>query len=466
MTRTASGGIDALRATHSGPVLLPGDDGYDEARTVWNGDIDRRPAVIARCRTADDVAAALRTAQENGLEIAVRGGGHAFSGRAVCDDGLMVDLSLMREVRVDPVGRRAVAGGGATQADVDAATQAHGLATTGGTISHTGVGGLALGGGMGWLTHKMGLMIDNLVAAEVVVPDGRCLRASADEHPDLFWAVRGGGGNFGVVTAFEFALHPVGPEVHLGLLFYAQSDSVAALTMCRELFPTLSDDAGLLIGAALNAPPLPAVPEEHHFAPGHAVMVVGAGTAEEHAAAVAPFRERLRPLFEIVTPIPYVALQQMLDAAAPFGTSAYEKSLDIEELTDDVIAVLTESAARKASPMSFLPIFYLSGAFCRVGEDETAFSGSRTPHYAIHMAGISPDPSGLDVERAWVRSLWDSLRPLVRSDGAYVNFIGDVGEDQIRDAYGAAKYDRLARIKAEYDPGNVLHRNANIKPAG
>jgi FAD/FMN-containing dehydrogenase len=220
-------GIETLRSASVGPVLLDGDEGYDQARSIWNGDIDRRPAVIASCRTPDDVAAALAYAQQVGLEVAVRGGGHAFSGSSVCDGGLMVDLSPLREVRVDPQRRRAVVGGGCRWADLDGATQAHGLAVPGGVISHTGVAGLTLGGGMGWLTRQFGLSCDNLAAAEVVLVDGRRVRATADEHPDLFWAIRGGGGNFGVVTEFEFALHEVGPEVHLGMFFWAQDDSVA-----------------------------------------------------------------------------------------------------------------------------------------------------------------------------------------------------------------------------------------------
>jgi FAD/FMN-containing dehydrogenase len=465
MTRTASSGIEALRSTMIGSVLLPDEAGYDEARAVWNGDIDRRPAVITQCRTQDDVVAALEYAQREGLEIAVRGGGHAYSGSSVCDDGLMIDLSRMREVRVDPDRRRARVGGGASWADVDGATQAHGLAVTGGLISHTGVGGLTLGGGMGWLVHKLGLSCDNLVSAAVVLPDGRCVRASAEEYPDLFWALRGGGGNFGVVTEFEFALHDVGPEVHLGLFFWSLSDSVAALTLCRDLIPTLPEEMGALIAAALNAPPLPAVPEQHHFTLGHALMIVGFGSAEEHARVLAPVREQLPPLFEIVTPIPYAGLQQMLDESAPWGVRGYEKALDLEDLSDDAIAVLTELAPRKTSPLSFMPIFHLGGAYARVGGDDTAFGGSRAPHYVVNIAAESPDAESLAADRIWVRSVWDALRPLARNEGSYVNFMAEPDEDRIRTSYGPDKYERLARIKAEYDPGNVLHRNANIKPA-
>ena len=465
MTRTTSGGIDALRSAITGSVLLRDDEGYDEARAIWNGDIDRRPAVITQCVTQDDVVAALEYAQREGLEIAVRGGGHAFGGSSVCDDGLMIDLSRMREVLVEPERRRVRVGGGASWADVDAATQAHGLAVPGGVISHTGVGGLTLGGGMGWLVRKLGLSCDNLVSAAVVLPDGRCLRASADEHPDLFWAIRGGGGNFGVVTEFEFAVHEVGPEVHLGLFFWSMGDSVAALTVCRDVIPTLSEEMGALIAAALHAPPLPAVPEQHHFTLGHALIVVGFGSADEHAGVLASVRDRLSPLFEIVTPIPYAALQQMLDESAPWGMRGYEKALDLDDLSDDAIAVLTELAPRKASPLSFAPIFHLAGAFSRKSDDDTAFGGSRAPHYVVNIAAESPDAEGLAADRLWVRTVWDALRPLARNEGGYVNFMAEADEDRIRTSYGPDKYERLARIKAEYDPGNVLHRNANIKPA-
>lgn len=465
MTRTASNGIEALRSAMTGSVLLADDGGYDEARAIWNGDIDRRPAVITQCRTQDDVVVALEYAQLEGLEIAVRGGGHSYSGSSVCDNGLMIDLSRMREVRVDPERRRAQVGGGASWADVDGATQAHGLAVTGGVISHTGVGGLTLGGGMGWLARKLGLSCDNLVSAAAVLPDGRCVRACADEYPDLFWAIRGGGGNFGVVTEFEFALHEVGPEVHLGLFFWSLSDSIAALTLCRDVIPTLPKEMGALIAAALNAPPLPAVPEQHHFTLGHALIVVGFGSAEDHARALAPVREQLPPLFEIVTPIPYTALQRMLDDSAPWGVRGYEKALDLDDLSNDAIAVLTELAPHKTSPLSFMPIFCLDGAFSRVGDDDTAFGGSRAAHYVVNIAAESPDAASLLADRTWVRSVWDALRPFARNEGSYVNFMAEADEDRIRTSYGPDKYERLARIKAQYDPGNVLHRNAYIKPA-
>ncbi len=457
--------VQKLRDEFAGVLLQPGDDGYDAARSVWNGAIDRRPALIARCHSPADVAAALAYAQRTGLEVAVRGGGHNYGGAAVPDDGLMIDLTGIADVTVDPATRRARCGGGATQAQLDAATQEHGLAVTGGTISHTGVGGLTLGGGMGWLTGKCGLAVDNLVSAEVVLVGGRCVRASAASHPELLWALKGGGGNFGVVTEFEFRLHPVGPLVHLGLMFWELERTSAALHVARDTMNGLPPDAGGMI-VALNAPPAPFVPDLHHFAPGIALIVAGFAAADAHAALMAPVRDALPPLFEFSSAIPYTALQQMLDESAPYGVvHAYNKSLYLDDLSDEVIDVVAELLPAKTSPMSLLPIFPLGGAFTDVGDDDTAFGGRRSARFAFNMDAIALEPEGLAADRDWVRSLWDRLRPFAANSGSYINFMTDYDEDRVRAAYGPEKYTRLARIKAEYDPGNVLHRNANIKPS-
>lgn len=465
MTSTARYDVDGLRGAMTGAVVLPGEAGFDDARSIWNGAIDRKPALIARCRTAGDVAAAVTFGRDNSLEIAVRGGGHGFAGTAVCDDGLMIDLSLLNGVRVHPDERRAVVGGGATLADLDAATQAHGLAVTGGVISHTGVGGLTLGGGMGWLVGRCGLSLDNLVGAQVVLADGRIVHAAERDHADLFWALRGGGGNFGVVTEFEFALHEVGPEVHLGLLFWGLDQGREALRACRDSIPGLPETSGVLIAAAMNAPPAPFVPPEHHFAPGHALMVVGFDGAEEHDRSLDAVRRACPPLFEFVTPLPYVALQGMLDDSAPWGMGGYEKALYLDDLTDDAVDVLATRAGEKRSPLTFAPIFVLDGAYSRVGDDDTAYGGRRRRQYVVNLAAVGPDLAAPAVDRDWARSLWDELRPLAEDGGGYVNFMADADADRVRASYGAAKYERLAHIKAEYDPGNLFHRNANIKPA-
>jgi FAD/FMN-containing dehydrogenase len=455
--------LEEFRAGFDGEALLPGDAAYDEARSVWNGDIDRRPALIARCGAPMQVAEAIALARREGMELSVRGGGHNFAGSAVCDDGLMIDLSPMNDVTVDAGARRARCGGGATWADLDGATQQHGLAVTGGFISHTGVGGLTLGGGMGWLTRKAGLTCDNLISAEVVLADGQVVRASADQHENLFWAIRGGGGNFGVVTEFEFALHEVGPLVQLGLFFWGADQGVEALRVSRDIVAGLPEGVGALI-AGLSAPPAPFVPQEHQLAPGFALLIGSFGSPEEHAEIVAPVREALAPLFELVTPIPYTQLQKMFDEGNAWGTHAYEKALYLDELSDEVIAIFADRLPRKASPLSFVPVFPLDGAYADVGEDDTAFGGSRSARFVFNIAAICPVPELLEADRAWVRGFWEALRPHASGAGSYVNFMTDIEEDRVRAAYGAAKYDRLSRIKADYDPENVFHLNANIKP--
>jgi FAD/FMN-containing dehydrogenase len=456
--------IDSFRAAFHGTVLTEHDEGYDSARSLWNGAIDKRPSVIARCTTTDQVATAISFARANDLEISIRGGGHNFAGFASSDRGLMIDLSGMREVRVDAQARRAVCGGGATWADIDAATQEHGLAVTGGFVSHTGIAGLTLGGGMGWLTRSIGLSCDNLVGAELVTADGRVVRADADHNPELFWALRGGGGNFGVVTSFEFALHPVGPMATVGLFFWPADRGREALSFCREYVRTVPENCGILI-AGMSAPPAPFVPEEHHFAIGYALLVVGFGSTEEHAAVVAPVRETA-PLFEMVSPIPYAALQQLFDAGNPWGTLAYEKALHLEELTDEAIGVITEHFPRRHSPLSFMPVFVLDGAYSRVADDATAYSGLRSTRYCVNIAAVCPAPELYELDRPWVRSFWEALRPHAVGTGSYVNFMSEYEEDRVRAAYGEAKYQRLARVKAQWDPENLFHLNANVKPAG
>ena len=458
-------GIAAFRAAFGGVTLLPGDADYDRHRAVWNGAIDRKPAVIACCGTPDQVATAVRFGRAASLPIALRGGGHNYAGHAVCDDGLMIHLGGMNEVRVDPAARRASCGGGATWADVDAATQAHGLATPGGFISHTGIAGLTLGGGIGWLTRMAGLSCDNLVAAEVVTADARIVRASADENAELLWALRGGGGNFGVVTSFEFALHPVGPMVNLGLLFYGLDSGTAALRCARDHIEGLPVDTIAFLAIGLSAPPAPFVPEAHRGRLGHALLVVGYGPAEAHQAALAPIRAAIPPLFELVTPIPFVALQQMFNESATWGSLAYEKALYLDELSDAAIAVIGEHVPKKCSPLSFCPTFTLSGAYRTPGDADTAFGGSRAARYVFNVEAAAADRETYEADRAWVRNFWDAMRPHASGAGGYLNFMAEADEDRVRASYGELKYQRLARIKAHWDPDNVFRLNANIRPA-
>lgn len=463
MTQDLRDHLDALRTTLAGEVLTPQDDGYHAARRVWNADIDRHPAVIARCASAQDVAAAVTFAVGQGLKIAVRGGGHSMSGSSVVDNGMMIDLSRLNEVVVDPDNRSARVGGGALLADLDAATQEYGLAVPAGVISHTGVGGLTLGGGMGWLTRRAGLTIDNLMSADVVTADGEIRRTSPQEHPDLFWAIRGGGGNFGVVTQFEFQLIEVGPMVQMGLLFWSLEQGRDVLRLAREVLADLPPEFNIII-AGLNAPPEPFVPQRQQMQPGYALVVVGFGPGDGHGALMERIRGALPPLWEFVTPMPYVVLQQMLDKPNAWGFHNYDKGTYLEELSDAAIDVVVEHLPRKSSPLSVLLFYRLDAAYSHVAEDATAFSGGRSPRYEVFIVAVCPTPELLVEDRAWVRSFWDGLRPHAPQFGTYVNALTDAQDDRVRLAYGPEKYDRLARIKSIYDPHNVFRRNANIKP--
>lgn len=448
-----------------GQVVTSQDSDFDTARKVWNGVIDHCPAVIARCRDAEDVAAALAFARDRGLDVSVRGGGHNFAGNACWPDSLVIDLGALNQVRVDPEARTARCGGGARLGELDAATAEHALATPAGTISNTGVGGLTLGGGFGWLTHDHGLTVDNLLSALMVLADGSIVEASPDSEADLFWAIRGGGGNFGVVTEFTFQLHPVGPMVRMALLFWALPQGTEALAVMRDTVADLPPGMGALLGIGLNAPPAPFVPAEHHFAPGYALILAGFGAAEEHEAVVAAARDALPPLFEFATPMPYPALQSMLDESAPPGILAYERALYVDDLSADVIGVMTEFSGRKSSPMSFSPAFRMDGAYSAVPDDATAFGGARRPAYTVNLACVAPTPELWEADTAWVKDYWTALRPFARSEGSYVNFMVEADQERIVAAYGPDKYQRLAKIKAQYDPENMFRHNANIKPA-
>lgn len=457
--------VDKFRAGFGGVVVEPADIGFDEAltRAIWNGDIKRRPALIARPTNAAEVADVLTYVRRESLDVTVRGGGHGYAGHAVADGAVMIDLGELNAVTVDPTALRVRCGGGATWADVDGATSPLGLAVTGGFISHTGVGGLALGGGFGWLTRQAGLTSDNLVCAEVVTADGRVVTASAVDNPDLFWALRGGGGNFGIVTRFEFNLHPVAPMANLALFFWQPDRAAAALRHARTPLAALPNDYGTFV-AGMSAPPAPFVPAEFHGAPGFVVAVVNWGDAAEHTAAVAPFAA-LNPQWQVAMPIPYVALQQMFDESAPWGGYAYEKALYMRELRDDAIDILVEYLPRKTHPLSFLPIFPLGGAYAAVPEDATAFGGRRDTGWLINISAFAESTDALAAERSWVQDFWAALLPHSVAGGTYVNFLSDADSDRVRAAYGAEKYERLSAIKAVWDPDNVFHHNANISPA-
>ncbi len=457
--------VETFGARFTGRTILPSDADYDVSRSIWNGAIDRRPAVIASCTTPAQVADAIRFARGAGLELSVRGGGHNYAGHAVSDGGVMIHLGRMNQVSVDLTTRRAICGGGATWADVDAATQLHGLATPGGFISHTGIGGLTLGGGIGWLTKEAGLSSDNLVSAELVTADGRVLRVSRSENPELHWALRGGGGNFGVVTSFEFELYPVGPEVNFGFFFFGLDRGAEALTFANEYIKTLPPHVTAFIAAGLDAPPAPFVPEAFRGRLGHALIVVGFGAPEEHQAAIEPIARAVKPLFELVTPMPFVQLQQLFNEGLQWGTFGYEKALYLEDLSPAAVKVIGDHVAHKHARLSFCPTFTLGGAYRNHADDDSAFGGSRAARYVFNINASAPDRTLYEKDRAWARTFWEAMKPHAMSGGGYLNFQSDIDEGRTRLSYGAEKYQRLAELKRQYDPENVFHLNANIKPA-
>jgi hypothetical protein len=454
------GGIDEaavrdLAAALRGPLLRPGDDGYDAARRVWNGMIDRRPALIARCTGAADVLAAVNFARATGLLVAVRGGGHNAAGHATCEGGLVIDLTPMKGIRVDPTARTAQAQGGVTWAEFDRETQALGLATTGGTVSNTGVAGLTLGGGEGWLMGAHGLSCDNLLSADVVTADGRFLRVSAEEHPDLFWGLRGGGGNFGVVTAFEFRLHPVGPLVLGGMVLHPLAAAKDVLRFYREFAGGLPDAAEAYAALLTTPDGVPAV----------ALLLGYNGPLEEGERVLAPARRCGAPLADLVQPMPYVARQAMLDAGfSEHGPQRYWKSGYARTLSDEVIDALVDGAAAFPNPLSAMAVFNFHGAAARVAPDATAFA-LREPLFDLNVMAQWLEPAATEPCVAWVRGLWAQVEP--RTTGtAYVNHIaGDDRPERVRASYGG-NYARLVALKDAYDPTNLFCLNPNIPPTG
>ena len=454
--------LECLRGFLHGPLILPGDEGYDEARSIWNGAIDRRPACIARCTGVADVVAAVRFARDTGVEVAVRGGGHNVAGTATCDDGIVIDLSDLRAVWVDPTSRTARVQGGALWGDVDRETQVHGLATTGGIVSHTGVAGLTLGGGIGWLMRKHGLAVDNLLGADVVTAEGEMLRVSEDEHPDLFWALRGGGGNFGVVTSFDFRLHTVGPDVLAGPILWDAADTDKVLRFYREFVRDAPDELGTVVRFG-TAPPLPVIPEDLHWRPVVIVASCYAGPMEEAEGVLRPLRAFGAPLLDLVAATPYVDHQSGIDSTVRHGWNYYWKSTYLPELSDDLVDVITEHAFAASSPRSYAAVFHLGGAVGRVSEGDTAFGNRHVSHAMTLDAVWRPGEEYGDRDMAWTRRFFASLDRF--RDGVYVNFLGaDEEPDRVREAYGDAVYDRLANVKAKYDPDNVFHHNQNIGP--
>jgi FAD/FMN-containing dehydrogenase len=447
-----------------GQLITSDESDYDTARAVWNGGIDRRPRLIARCSGSADVAVAVRFARDHDLEIAVRGGGHNVAGTAVCDDGIVIDLSTMRAVSVDPARRTAAVQGGALWGDVDHETQAFGLATTGGIVGHTGVAGLTLGGGLGWLMRKHGLTVDNLLAAEVVTAEGSIVRASTEEHPDLFWALRGGGGNFGVVTSFTFALHPVGPIVMAGAIFWAAADTIDVLTFYRDFVAEAPDELGTVVRLG-TVPPFEGISEDLHFRPAIAVACCYASDVVEGERALRDLRRFGTPLVDLVEPKPYVAHQGAIDETVPHGWHYYWKATSLSGLSDGVISVVADHAYTARSPRSYAVMFHMGGAVSRIPHDATAYAGRDVAHNIVIEGVWLPEESGehATAETAWARGFLDALEP--HGEGVYVNFLDSYDDtSRVREAYGDHIYRRLAEVKAKYDPDNVFHHNKNIPP--
>jgi FAD/FMN-containing dehydrogenase len=455
----AATSMEGLRDRIRGEVVGPDDAQYEEARQVYNAMIDRRPHAVVRCASTEDVAAAVNYARENGLAVAVRCGGHSVPGFGTADDAVVADLSGMRQVDVDPEARTARAQGGATWGVFNDATHAHGLATTGGIISTTGVGGLTLGGGIGYLSRGAGLSCDNLLSAEVVTADGQTVRASESENDDLFWAIRGGGGNFGVATELEFRLHPVG-EIYGGPMFYELEDAGTVLRFYRDFIKDAPEEFGGFPAWQI-APPLPFIPEDRHGEPFLAFVACWAGPVEKGEKMLEPLHDVAPVVAEHVGPMPYPALNSAFDALVPPGLQHYWKANFVNELTDEAIEAHLEHGPNVPVVNSTVHIYPINGACHRVPEDATAFA-YRDATFATVIAGMWPDPTQNEANTKWVRDYYDATAPL-SEEGGYVNFMAGDDQDRIKANY-KGNYDRLVDVKRQYDPDNVFRVNQNIKP--
>jgi FAD/FMN-containing dehydrogenase len=444
-----------------GEILRLGDAGYDDARRIWNGVIDRRPAFIARCRTTAEVSAAVRFAADNGLLLAVKGGGHSIPGWSVCEGGLMIDLSLMKAVQVDAERRVATAEPGLLLREYDAATQALGLASPGGEISHTGLAGLTLGGGIGWLSRRYGLACDNLLEAEVVLADGSVVTASEQQHADLFWALRGGGGNFGVVTRFTFRLHPV-PPMMAGFVMYPAAAATEVLGHYEELSRG-APEALSLVAALVNAPPAPFVPPDLQLQPVVAIAACHVGPANEGEDAVQRVRRFGKPAVDTFAVQRYVDIQQWFDAGVPHGLHYHCRSEWLRPLDGNALQALAHAGASRTSPMSQVLVRHMGGATARVPADATAFRFREAQHILTIAACWEPGSAAPEQHREWCRGAWASLRP-ASAGGSYVNHLTDEGEDRTREAYGPATWEKLVAAKRRYDPTNLFRMNQNIDP--
>ena len=457
--------IEQLSPQFTGELLRQGDSGYDDARLVWNGMFDRHPALIARCRSVEDVVAAVNFARDNELQIAVRGGGHSAVGYSTVDDGIVIDLAPMNKVEVDPATSIVRCGGGTTWAQFDAATQEHGLAVTGGRFSTTGVAGLTLGSGSGWLERKLGLTADSLIGAELVTASGDVIRASRDENPELFWGLKGGGGNFGIVTTFEFKAHKVGPMIYGGMLVSLPDKAPDIIAFMRDYMADAPDDLGIGI-AFVSAPPEPFVPPEMHFKPVSGMIVCWTGSQEEGEKVLAPVREVAQPVMDMVGPMPYAALQGMLDGGGPKGIRGYMKAEFMPEINDDAIGKLVSHGGSRPSPTTQLLLEPMGGAIGKVSDDDSAVGRRDVPwcYHALAM-WMEPGQEAEDAHRSWATELSTDMKPNTTT-GVYLNFTSDSDEaGRVEQTFGPEKYARLVALKDQYDPQNLFRLNQNIKPS-
>lgn len=462
MTDVAMSPIDEFRSAFRGELLGEDDDGYDDGRQVMFSNFDRRPALIARCTSTGDVQAAVDYASKTGTLVAVRCGGHSAQGFGTWDDALVIDLAPMKAIEVDPDARIARAQAGLTWGEFDAATQEYGLAVTGGRVSSTGIAGLTLGSGSGWLERRCGLTADNLIAAKVVTADGSVVTASETENPDLFWGLRGGGGNFGVVTEFTYRLHQIGPIIFGGMMVALPDRAVEVLRFIRDSVDEWPDDF-TCTPAFISAPPEPDVPEAMHFAPILGLVVCWTGAIEEGERWLAPIREVARPVMEQVGPMPYTTLQSMIDGASPRGERAYLKAGFLPTLTDEAIDKLVRHGNSRPGPMVQLIAEPLGGAVARVSADEMSL-GSRDAKWVFHAISQWMDPADDEAHIAWARALAEDLAPETMP-GVYLNFTSDEGEERVRNTYGPERYARLVALKDKYDPTNLFRLNQNIRPS-
>ncbi len=454
--------VAAFEARLRGPLLRPGEPAYDEACAIWNGMIDKRPALVAQPQGAADVIECVNFAREGSVPLSVRGGGHNIAGTAIAEGGLMIDHTPRKGVYVDVERGVIRVEPGCNWGDADRETQLHGLVVPGGIVSHTGVAGFTLGGGFGWASRKYGLASDNLLSADIVTAEGKLIRASETEHPDLFWALRGGGGNFGIVTSFEFRACTLGPEVMAGIVFHPMDKAREVIGLYREITQSAPDELCCLLVMRM-APPAPFLPEEVHGTPVVGIAACYVGSIEDGAKAVRPIKEFGEPVGDAIAPKPFTAYQAMLDAGAPFGRRYYWKSdyfADLDPAMDDV---LIEHASRFQSPHSSLLLMHLGGETNRIGETDTA-AGNRDAEYVLNIQGAWEDPADDDRNVAWARDFWQAARPY-STGGTYINFLTeDAEEDRVREAFLSESYDRLVKVKTKYDPDNMFRSNQNIRP--